>query len=81
VGICRFMKSMVDVADFMSDCSRLGKAEAERQRADQAAENAGTLGLWDAATGQPRGALLQGHAGAVTSAAFSPDGRPSPPAV
>ena len=40
MGICRFMKSMVDVADFMSDCSRLGKAEAERQRADQAAENA-----------------------------------------
>jgi WD40 repeat protein len=34
-----------------------------------------TLRLWDAATGQPRGAPLQGHTGLVTSVAFSPDGK------
>ena len=30
--------------------------------------------LWDAATGQPLGAPLTGHTGAVDSVAFSPDG-------
>ena len=34
-----------------------------------------TLRLWDAATGQPRGAPLQGHTDGVTSVAFSPDGK------
>ena len=33
-----------------------------------------TVRLWDAATGQPVGAPLTGHTGAVTSVAFSPDG-------
>ena len=33
-----------------------------------------TVRLWDVATGQPRGAPLQGHTGAVWSVAFSPDG-------
>ena len=35
----------------------------------------GTLRLWDAATGAPRGAPLQGHSAAVNSVAFSPDGK------
>ena len=39
------------------------------------------LQLWDAATGQPRGAPLQGHTRDVRSVAFSPDGKPSSPAV
>ena len=34
-----------------------------------------TLRLWDAATGQPRGAPLQGHTDVVASVAFSPDGK------
>ena len=33
-----------------------------------------TLRLWDAASGEPRGAPMQAHTGAVNSAAFSPDG-------
>ena len=33
-----------------------------------------TVRLWDAATGQPVGAPLTGHTGAVYSVAFSPDG-------
>ena len=33
-----------------------------------------TLRLWDASTGQPIGAPLQGHEDAVNSVAFSPDG-------
>jgi WD40 repeat protein len=35
----------------------------------------GTLRLWDAATGKPIGAPLQGHTSPVSSVAFSPDGR------
>jgi WD40 repeat protein len=31
--------------------------------------------LWDAMTGQPIGAPLEGHEGSVSSAAFSPDGK------
>ena len=34
-----------------------------------------TVRLWDAATGQPIGAPLTGHTGAVLSVAFGPDGR------
>jgi hypothetical protein len=34
-----------------------------------------TLRLWDAATGQPIGPPLKGHANAVNAVAFSPDGR------
>ncbi|WP_176552532.1 WD40 repeat domain-containing protein, partial [Mycobacterium kansasii] len=34
-----------------------------------------TVRLWDAGTGQPIGAPLTGHTGAVASVAFSPDGR------
>ena len=34
-----------------------------------------TVRLWDAASGQPRGAPLQGHQGAVVGVAFSPDGK------
>ena len=33
-----------------------------------------TLRLWDAKSGQPIGAPLQGHEDAVSSVAFSPDG-------
>jgi WD40 repeat protein len=31
--------------------------------------------LWDVVTGQPHGAPLTGHVGAVLGVAFSPDGR------
>jgi WD40 repeat protein len=34
-----------------------------------------TVRLWDAASGQALGAPLEGHTDAVTSVAFSPDGR------
>ena len=34
----------------------------------------GTLRLWDAKSGQPIGAALEGHKGWVQSVAFSPDG-------
>ncbi|MGR6966276.1 nSTAND1 domain-containing NTPase [Geodermatophilus sp. URMC 61] len=34
----------------------------------------GTVRLWEAATGQPRGAPLTGHTDAVTTVAYSPDG-------
>ncbi|MFN8996368.1 MAG: WD40 repeat domain-containing protein, partial [Pseudomonadota bacterium] len=34
-----------------------------------------TLRLWDAASGEPIGAALQGHMATVTSEAFSPNGR------
>ncbi len=34
----------------------------------------GTARIWDAATGEPIGAVLKGHKGDVFSAAFSPDG-------
>jgi WD40 repeat protein len=34
-----------------------------------------TIRLWDVATGQPSGALLQGHTDWVRSVAFSPDGQ------
>ena len=34
-----------------------------------------TVRVWDAATGQPIGAPLTGHTGAVNSVAFSPDGK------
>ena len=34
-----------------------------------------TVRIWDAASGKPRGALLEGHTGWVNSVAFSPDGR------
>ncbi len=33
-----------------------------------------TVRVWNADTGQPLGAPLTGHTGAVTSVAFSPDG-------
>jgi WD40 repeat protein len=39
------------------------------------AESEGTLQLWDATTGQPFGAFLEGHTGPVLGVAFSPDGR------
>ena len=35
----------------------------------------GTVILWDAATGKPRGEPLAGHKGAVYAVAFSPDGK------
>ncbi|MGV9836145.1 nSTAND1 domain-containing NTPase [Nocardia niigatensis] len=34
-----------------------------------------TVRVWDAATGQPLGAPMTGHTGALNSVAFSPDGR------
>ena len=34
-----------------------------------------TARLWDAATGKPIGEPLTGHTDAVSSAAFSPDGK------
>ena len=34
-----------------------------------------TVRLWNADTGQPIGAPLTGHTGAVNSVAFSPDGQ------
>ena len=41
----------------------------------------GTLRLWDAQTGQPIGAPLTGHQGAVRSVAFSPTAAASSPAA
>jgi WD40 repeat protein len=35
----------------------------------------GTVRLWDAATGAPRGVPLRGHGGGVGAVCFSPDGR------
>ncbi|SDR64179.1 WD40 repeat [Rhizobiales bacterium GAS113] len=55
--------SFVDNAAFSPDSSRIVTAAAHDK----------TARVWDAATGKPI-AVLEGHGGAVSSAAFSPDG-------
>jgi WD40 repeat protein len=49
-------------------------AFAPDDRTLAAAEEAGTVRLWDTVTGSPA-ALYRGHVGAVRAVAFSPDGR------